>query len=889
MKRLICMLLCCVMLIGMGIYPVSAADEEVWLREWKLSAIPQGNSGAEFVDDSLSLWFKTAGEEGRAAAVHAVPNPEDCLCLNFDVRLQGLDYTNNRKLYLKNPDSLNVAEVLNFKGDTLQVFGQEVQTGLEENRDYGVTFAFRTDDCRASVWLDENLVFDQTVESLNNKLDFDALQLEFCNYTFPRESVMESAFLVKKPAILRLGHGLEGSMPEDGAAFVSPEEIVLDFGGMVARKMLYPAHWTLLENDEPVEIVVTYAKGKLYIRPEEGFKAETAYRLTADGQWDVFGETLGPEIHIAFTTAPEGYRKPVAMINASAVESYQGVPIRFTCKTEGTAVVERVTYWVDGAETGESTSAPDFAWEFDGAPGSYKISAVAWDAYQNSSEPSEITVEILENHIPRAEFSGLKDGDLCAPERLANTEILATDGDGDETIARVEVWVDGELLETLTAPPYTVNLSGLKKGGHTFSVVAVDTVGASGRTEVSVVVTGESKQVVLYENDLESYGGGNAPTNIGVATGDARFTASKDYGAEHGIVAELSSLAMEEGGASPDGSWFGFPTSGAGMRFTAEMDLNVREMPQALFFMLKQSGEMEIAEDVGIADGQFYAKNGKETAHLPFVENQWYHLTYQVDLGAHCYSFWVNGQSLAENFTISNPNQTKVDLRFLMRIPAGTAPGRIAVDNFRVSKTVEEPVISEIKGIKPSADGRISPEDETVRVLLTAPVMAESVSVDTVKVYREDETVVLESVVYDGEIKLNFAEALRGQSVYRVEISTEVQDENGTPLDDLLTAQFETGFASLDIKDIDLRKKANRVYLEGTAVNLGAEPKTCFIVLTVWDKGCMTDLSVTPAEWLDGEAFQTKPVSLGTGQSLEYAVWDSLCIPKVIAMGTIEG
>lgn len=62
---------------------------------------------------------------------------------------------------------------------------------------------------------------------------------------------------------------------------------------------------------------------------------------------------------------------------------------------------------------------------------------------------------------------------------------------------------------------------------------------------------------------------------------------------------------------------------------------------------------------------------------------------------------------------------------------------------------------------------------------------------------------------------------------------------------------------------------------------------TYFVVLTVWDGGRMTGLSVTPVEWADGTVFRTQPVELSEGQTLEYAVWDSLNVPGVIAMGSM--
>lgn len=891
MRRLICMaLLCCMAVTGFWSLPAAGAQAEtVWLDRWELSAIPEGNSGAEFIDDSLSLWFQTSGEEGRAAAVHDIPNPGGCLCLSFTVRLAGLDYSNNRKLYLKNPDSLNVMELVNFKGDTLQAFGQEVRVGLEENRSYAVTLALRPADQRAAVWLETEQVFDRTLGSGWKNFDLDALQLEFCNYTFPKDSALASSFVIGSPCLVPAGGTLQRSNPEDGAVFVTPAAIEMDFGGQVSPAMGAAETWTLLEDDQPVPAEAAQSGGIVTVKPVGGFGFHRSYELISRGQWDVFGQPSGSAIRIAFTTAPEGYRAPTAQIKAGVQETWQGCPVPVTCTASGSAEIDRVVYAADGREVYTSTEGPDFLWDFQGEAGSHRLRAVAYDVYQNASAPSEITVTILPNQLPQVSFSGLEEGGVYPAGALAETVVSALDPDEDGALARVEVWVDGALFTTLTQAPYAVDLSGLAKGGHVLSALAVDQVGAVGRAEVSIVVAGESVSTVIYENDLEGYvsGGTEFPTNIGVVTGDARIVSSAAYGDAHGTVAELSSQGQDENGKSPSGSWIGFPTSGAGTRFTVELDLNARQVPKSYYFMIKESGVMELATDVGIANGQFYAKNGKETAYLSFEEDHWYRLRYQVDLAAKKYSFWVDGQALATNFAIGNQKLTKADFRFIMEIPTGTQPGKVALDNLRVSKSIEEPVIAGISAEGQTEDGLIPPEAARIEVALTASVTPESVSAETVVVYRDGQPVVLEEAYYDGVIVLVLAEKLRSLSEYRVELSTGVQDGGGISLTEPLTAGFETGLARVDADGLQVRRGNGRVWIEGTAVDADQTGGTYFVVLTVWDGGRMTGLSVTPVEWADGTVFRTQPVELSEGQTLEYAVWDSLNVPGVIAMGSM--
>lgn len=133
--------------------------------------------------------------------------------------------------------------------------------------------------------------------------------------------------------------------------------------------------------------------------------------------------------------------------------------------------------------------------------------------------------------------------------------VNSTPVDSDGTIARVDFYVDGTLVATDTAAPYTTQVSGLSAGPHTLHAVALDNSGASGTSSpVTVNITVGTTSTVTLQDGLNAYAG----------TRDAYLSAysySENNGSattmlENSNYVDLVRFAVfaREGGPVPDGA-----------------------------------------------------------------------------------------------------------------------------------------------------------------------------------------------------------------------------------------------------------------------------------------------------------------------------------------------
>lgn len=154
--------------------------------------------------------------------------------------------------------------------------------------------------------------------------------------------------------------------------------------------------------------------------------------------------------------------------------------------------VARVDFLVDGAVRGSSSAAPySFAWDTSTvAAGAHTLRAIAYDAAGNSGPSADVPVTVQappasDTTAPAVAIVSPANGSLVARNKALAISASATDSAG---VARVDFYVNGALIGSDTAAPYSVSWKVPGKPGVSYVLksVAYDQAGNSASASVSV-------------------------------------------------------------------------------------------------------------------------------------------------------------------------------------------------------------------------------------------------------------------------------------------------------------------------------------------------------------------------------------------------------------------
>lgn len=141
--------------------------------------------------------------------------------------------------------------------------------------------------------------------------------------------------------------------------------------------------------------------------------------------------------------------------------------------------VARVDFLVDGAVIAQATSAP-YSATWTATSGSHTFSSVAYDDQGANSTTSSVTLDIATsstetNQAPTVSV-GLSSSSVTVGEVVTLT---ATAADSDGTIDKVDFYVAGALVGTVSSAPYTLNYTTTQTGSVSVIAKATDNEGAA--------------------------------------------------------------------------------------------------------------------------------------------------------------------------------------------------------------------------------------------------------------------------------------------------------------------------------------------------------------------------------------------------------------------------
>jgi RHS repeat-associated protein len=175
-----------------------------------------------------------------------------------------------------------------------------------------------------------------------------------------------------------------------------------------------------------------------------------------------------------------------------------------------------VEFFANGASLGTRSSAP-FSLSMSLTAATYAITAVATDGQSAQTTSVARTIVVSNTNAPPTVSITAPAAGANFPTAPASFTINATAGAGETngSVSRVEFYVNGSLVNTDTAGPFSFNVSGLANGTYVLTAKAVDQLSAE-TTSAPITVTVGVAPLQGYFIDADHL---NTPRLITDATG----------------------------------------------------------------------------------------------------------------------------------------------------------------------------------------------------------------------------------------------------------------------------------------------------------------------------------------------------------------------------------
>lgn len=274
--------------------------------------------------------------------------------------------------------------------------------------------------------------------------------------------------------------------PADGAMFQQPATILLqatasDPDGSISR-VEFLRNGTLLGSDTTAPYSFNWTNVQ-----------QGSYSITARAIDNRSGATLSAPANI--TVTPPNVPPTVSLdapVNGEEFTSPANITLAASAADSDGAVM-----WVEfyaGTTLLGTDSSPPYNYAWNGVfGGTYALRARAIDNVGRATDSAIATIAVVDpppNEVPTASVSGSA-ADAYGPTTIT---LSASAADSDGTVAKVDLYANGSVINTDTTAPYEFVWNDVAAGSYAFTAVATDNLGATASSN-TVTITVKALQL----------------------------------------------------------------------------------------------------------------------------------------------------------------------------------------------------------------------------------------------------------------------------------------------------------------------------------------------------------------------------------------------------------
>lgn len=716
--------------------------------------------------------------------------------VNCTFNISGVDSRTYRSIQVT--DGKISANLISIKNTQLTAFGETVE--VSENTDIKTELWVDINKGRAVLKVNDNLVFSGENDELKSAIpgmDKTALSIKFRNYRILKGTITAVSEL-SNIIIDTIGdYEPSANIENDGAFKIGEEtELRFNFGSPMSYEVAEKSNISLTMNDETLDFDSSYDGETLIIAPENNFEALGKYKLIISEAKNIFGEVVDKNIEIVFTVTDSTYSKPEISLTVSKTSAMVGENVEIDAETV-TSQQGIVKIFVNNQCVTEGTEN-NLKYTLSENAGTYEVYAEVTDGLGIVAKSDKITVTFKENDAPNITMTGLEDtyGGIDGEEIY----ISASDNDG---IDRLEIYLNDVLYYEGNETTKLISLSGFAYGKYTMSVTAYDIFGLANTRTAEFSVIGFQHDI-LYKDDFSTYTTTAQSTTLtsGILLAGQRGYVKPDViDEEHGTSLIIGMDEINPGFNEGDRPYAGLDTCMCSGKNICDFEIYIDETPVQASpgtMTLKQAGGAEVVIAT-IYDGQFHFSG----VNVPFETKHWYTISVEIDVAGHKYSISLNdgteNKKVVSNAGLANAMTVCNWLRV-----GGPTDNSVktfyALDNVKVYKEVNYPVITRIGYNGMTDTNQIICNPETIDIYLSAPLA--NVVKENVLISDNGIAVGIEEAVYDAKancVKVKLKNKLRSNTTYTVALVEGTKAENGTGIDRDIMSSFVTVLEGSDI------------------------------------------------------------------------------------------
>lgn len=789
--------------------------------------------------------------------------------VNCTFNISGVDSRTYRAIQLT--DGERSANLISIKNTQLTAFGETVE--VSENTDIKTELWVDTNKGRAVLKVNNNLVFSGENDDLKSampEMDKTALSIKFRNYRILKGTITAVTELSNITIDTIGDYELSANIENEGSFKTGEEtELRFNFGSPMSDEVSEKSNISLTINDETLDFDSSYDGETLIIAPENNFEALGKYKVIISEAKNIFGDVVDQNIEIVFTVTDSAYSKPEISLVVSKTSAMVGENVEIDAETV-TSQLGIVKIFInnqcviEGAESNLKYTLSEKA-------GKYEVYAEVTDGLGIVARSDKITVVFEENDMPNITMSGLED----TYSGIDGEEIYISVSDNDG-IDRMEIYLNGALYYEGNETTKLVSLSGFAYGKYTMRVAAYDIYGLSGTQTVEFSVIGFQHDI-LYKDDFSTYTTTAQSTTLtsGILLAGQRGYVKPDViDEEHGTSLIIGMDEINPGFNEGDRPYAGIDTCMCSGKNICDFEIYIDETPVQASpgtVTLKQAGGAEVVIAT-IYDGQFHFSG----VNVPFETKKWYTLSVEIDVAGHKYSVSLNDGTGTKKVVLNAGLANAMTVCNWIRVGGPTdnsVKTFYALDNVKVYKEVNYPVITRIGYNGMTDTNQIICNPETIDIYLSAPLA--NVVKENVLISDNGIAVGIEEAVYDDKancVKVKLRNKLRSNTTYTVALVEGTKAENGVGIDRDIVSSFVTQLEGTDIISAAYSSGDVKFTVQNTTDN----EKKLYVVAAVYNGDKFVRSAYMPVE-AQANAIIDGMINIGNlsnGETAELYLWE---------------